>query len=207
MPRALPLLLASLLALASAEALAFFVNIANGPKQIYLRVGTGSHLGLYKTGGTMQNNATVNTVSVDVPVFEIGSGVPQLMAGNSAQPESHYDGALICLEPGMVYIGGYYRRPTGGGGDALLTSNSPPALVSELGESIPINEVSWAATDRAKPRKEVILSGVFAPGSQTLEAFRPNRWQETCHSFYYANSMPYPAGEYRARIVYILAAP
>lgn len=200
-------LLASLALAPAGPASAFMVNIANGPQEIYLRVGTGSSTGNYKTGGVMLNNATINTVAVDVPVAEIGSGNPQLMAGDSGQGASHYDGALVCLDPGMIYIGGYYRKPNSGGADALLTSNSPAFLVSELGETIPISQISWTASDRAKPRREVILSGIFAPGTQTLEVFRPNRWQESCHSFYYANSAPYPAGEYRARIVYTLSAP
>src|SRR5437868_14750162 len=74
---ALPVLV---LVLTPTVASAFTITITAGsPKEIYLQVGVGSFTGLMDSGGTPQNNSTINTASVSVPATAVGNGTTQTM--------------------------------------------------------------------------------------------------------------------------------
>src|SRR5262249_43069671 len=79
--------LACLAVLTSVEgAQAFTVAISPAaPKTIFLQIGLGSFTGLYSTGGTPQNNATINKESVAVAAAAVGNGTAQAMTTDSTQ--------------------------------------------------------------------------------------------------------------------------
>lgn len=98
---------------------AWVLTINAGPKALFLQVGNGSYSGTYQGGGTPQNNATVNTVSVTVPANEVGRGTAQPMTSNSTQANSFYDNFAVCNPPQQVYVGGWVRTPNGNGSGTL----------------------------------------------------------------------------------------
>lgn len=194
--------------LASVPADAFVITISSGPEAIFLQVGTGSFSGFYSTGGTPQNNPTVNVVSVTVPSAAVLSGADQQMTSNSAQAMSFYDGFIFCVPPDQVYIGGFYRRPNQANRSAVLSVTVPPVLVSAIGDTIPFSQIRWTSSGigdgaAAQPVPE---GSFIAGGTQFLANFQRNTWRESCLTFFYLND-PAAAGTYEGRVTYTLAAP
>lgn len=185
---------------------AFTATITKGSRQLYLQVGNGSFSGTYNGGGTPQNNATINVVSVTVPSASVGAGTAQAMTSNSSQSTSYYDGFAFCNPPAQVYIGGLYRAP-GTTGTATLTATSPAALTNAAGDTIPFSQISWTSAGNSDTGTEVIPAGTFTGGTQTLATFAVNSWNESCHTFSYANSAVRAAGTFTGRVTYTLTAP
>jgi hypothetical protein len=188
------------------EAHAFSVNITAGTRAIYLQVGNGSFTGTYSGGGTPGNNATINVVSVTVPAAAIGSGVAQQMTSNSAQAVSYYDNFAFCNPPIQVYIGGFFRLP-GAAGTATLSVTTAANLVNATGDTIPFSQISWTSSGNGDAGAEVIPAGAFNGGTQTLTTFKVNTWNESCHTFSYANAASVASGTYTGRATYTLSAP
>lgn len=192
--------------LASPLAQAFTVSISPGQRAIYLRVGTGSASANYSSGGTMQNNTTVDRVSVTVPAAQLGNGTPLPMTSSSSQGNSFYDGLAFCNAPAQVYVGGFYRRPNNSG-TATLIATSPANLVNGSGQTISFTDISWTASGNGDTGAQPIPAGAFAGGTQTLASFPVNSWRESCHAFSYDNAAVVASGTYTGRVVYTLSAP
>ena len=205
MKRYLPILVATLCA-APVAALAFTVNITAGTRALYLQVGQGSFTGTMSNNGTPQNNATINVVSVTVPAAAVISGTTQAMTSNSAVSTSYWDGYAFCNPPNQVYIGGFYRRP-GAVGTATLTVTTAANLVNATGDTIPFSEISWASTGNGDAGAQPIPAGTFVGGVQTLATFNGNTWNESCHTFTFANAAQRAAGTYTGRATYTMSAP
>lgn len=206
MPRrsALPAALAA--ALLASAAQAFTVGITAGPRTIYLQVGAGTMAGgNFASGGTPQDNGTINRVSVAVPAASLGSG-SIAMTSNSTVTASAYDSFTFCSVPAQVYVGGFHRRPFFSAGTASLTVTTPASLASAGGDTIPFTSISWVSggIGDATP---TIPSGTFTGGTQTLLSVSRNTWFESCLAFSYANAQPFAAGTYTGRAVYTLTAP
>jgi len=185
---------------------AFTVSLTPGTRALYLDVGNGSYSGTYTSGGTPQNNSTINVVSVTVPAAAVGNGVAQAMTSNSTQSTSYYDGFAFCSPPAQVYVGGFYRQP-GLTGTASLTATAPTSLTNPSGDTIAFNRISWTSTGAGDTGAEVIPAGTFTGGTQTLATFGNNSWNESCHTFSYANTTTPAAGTYTGRVTYTLSAP
>lgn len=185
---------------------AFVVNISNGSRAIYLRVGDGSMSGgTYQSGnGTPTNNGTRSTVSVAVPPALVGNAAPQAMAGNG-RVTSDWDDFAFC-SPGQVYIGGFFRG-NNNAGTASLTATAPATLSNGAGNSIPFSQISWTSSGNGDTGVQPMPAGSFASTVQTLASFPVNRWQESCHLFSYANSAVVAAGTYTGTVVYTLSSP
>ena len=192
---------------AVADAHAFSVNIGTGTRAIYLQVGNGSFTGTYSGGGTPGNNATVNKVTVAVPANAVGTGVAQQMTSNSAQAVSYYDNYNFCNPPIQVYVGGFFRLPGAAGTATLSVTTSAANLVNATGDTIPFSQISWTSTGNGDAGVEVIPGGTFTGGTQTLATFGVNTWNESCHTFSYANTASVAAGTYTGRATYTLSAP
>jgi hypothetical protein len=193
-PTALCMLLLGMLLLGVLPAAhAFVVPISNGSRQLYFRVG--------------DPGTAINTVSVTVPVTAVGNGISQQMRSDAVQTTSEYDGYEFCNLPYEVYVGGYYRHPSNGngGGNALLSVSAPASLINSTGQTIPFSEISWASTGNRDTGPEPIPAGSFNGGLNV--SFPANTWQESCHSFSYANSGFVAAGTYTGRVVYTLSSP
>jgi hypothetical protein len=188
------------------EARAFSVNIGTGTRAIYLQVGNGSFTGTYNGGGTPGNNATINQVTVTVPAASVGSGVAQQMSSNSAQSVSFYDNFAFCNPPVQVYIGGFFRLP-GAAGTATLSVTTAANLVNATGDTIPFSQISWASSGNGDAGAESIPAGAFNGGTQTLATFKVNTWNESCHTFSYANAASVASGTYTGRATYTMSAP
>ena len=190
-------------------ALSYTVNITAGTRVVYLVVGNGSFTGTLQGGGTPANNATVNTVSVSVAASQIGNSTAQGMQTNSTQAQSFYDSFVFCSPAAQqVYIGGFYRRPGAAAGTATLSVTTPIAgLVNAGGDAIPFSEISWVSSGIGDTGPEVIPTGAFTGGTQTLATLNRNTWNESCHAFSYANSNLVAAGTYTGRATYTLTAP
>ena len=190
--------------LPSAAANAYTITITSGTRAIYLQVGTGGYTGFYNSGGTPGNNATVNVVSVTVPVASVGSGSPQAMTSNSTASQSPIDGFAFCNPPSQVYIGAW-SRPGAGTGVATLTV-STPANLTNGSDSIPFSQISWVMSGNGDTVFQ-FPNGTFAAGSQTLATFPANTWKEQCMTFSYANTVVRAAGTYTGRATYTLSLP
>lgn len=187
---------------------AFLVAINPGPRAIFLQVGTGTITGgSFVAGGTPQDNATVNRVSVAVPAAALGTG-SQAMTSDSAVANSPYDGFAFCAPPAQVYVGGFFRRPGGGGGgaSATLSVTTPPTLVNATADSIAFTTISWVSGG-AGDATPTIPSGTFAGATQALLSIARNSWFESCLAFRYANAQPVAAGTFNGRATYTLTAP
>jgi hypothetical protein len=191
----------------SGAALAFSVNINAGTRALYLQVGNGSFTGTYSAGGTPGNNATVNVVSVTVPANVLGSGPAQQMTSNSTAAASYYDNFTFCNPPVQVYIGGFYRVPGTTGTATLSVATSAANLVNAGGDTIAFTQIGWASSGIGDAGAEAIPSGAFTGGTQTLATFGANTWQESCHTFSYANTASVASGTYTGRATYTLSAP
>ena len=200
---------ASVVALLAAAplALAYTVNINSGTRAIYLQVGNGSFTGTYSGGGTPGVNATINKVSVSVPAAQVGNGTAQQMTSDSTQAVSFYDNYSFCNPPTQVYIGGFYRRPGTTGNATLTVTTSAANLVDAAGDTIPFSQISWTSSGNGDSGTEVIPGGTFTGGTQTLATFTGNTWNESCHTFSYANAASVAAGTYTGRATYTLSAP
>jgi hypothetical protein len=181
-------------------------NIGPGSRAIYLQVGNGSFTGTYSGGGTPRNNATVNQVSVTVPAASVGSGTAQQMTSNSTQANSFYDNFAFCNPPVQVYVGGFFRLP-GTTGTATLSVTTAANLVNAAGDTIPFTQIQWASSGNGETGAQPIPAGSFNGGTQTLATFRVNTWNESCHTFSYANTASVASGTYTGRATYTLSAP
>jgi hypothetical protein len=200
-------LVLSVLAMSAAIAHAFTANIGTGTRAIFLQVGNGSFTGTYSGGGTPGNNATVNVVSVTVPAAQVGTGTAQAMTSNSTQANSFYDNYVFCSPPAQIYIGGFYRLPTTSGTAVLSVTTSAASLTNAGGDTIPFSQISWTSAGNGDTGAEVIPGGTFTGGTQTLASFPVNTWNESCHTFSYANAGTVAAGTYTGRATYTLSAP
>jgi hypothetical protein len=192
---------------AAAEASAYTVAIGPGARAIYLQVGNGSFTGTYSGGGTPGNNATINQVTVTVPAAQVGSGTAQQMTSNSAQAVSFYDNFTFCNPPVQVYIGGFFRLPGAAGTATLSVTTSAANLTNATGDTIPFSQISWTSSGIGDAGAQPIPGGTFTGGTQTLATFPVNTWNESCHTFSYANAASVAAGTYTGRATYTLSAP
>jgi len=145
-------------------------------------------------------------VSVTVPAASVGNNVAQAMTSNSAVSVSYWDGYAFCNPPANVYIGGFFRRP-GTTGNATLTVTTPANLTNAGGDTIPFSEISWTSTGNGDTGAEPIPSGTFTGGLQTLATLTGNTWNESCHTFSFANTTTRAAGTYSGRATYTMSAP
>ncbi|MFC5496169.1 hypothetical protein ACFPOE_01365 [Caenimonas terrae] len=198
-------LAAPLLLLVPVSSHAYLVSITSGTKSIFLQVGTGTMTGgTFQSGGTPGNNATVNTVSVNVPAASVGTG-PRGMTPDVIVVNSPWDNYAFCPYPAPVYVGGFYRASSGTG-SATLAVTSPANLVSGA-NTLSFNTISWVSAG-ASDATPTIPSGTFAAGTtQTLLTIARNYWFESCLTFTYANAAVLPAGTYTQQVVYSLTAP
>ena len=201
--------LAVLVALAGSgrDLFAFTANIGTGTRAIFLQVGNGSFSGTYSAGGTPQNNATINVVSVAVPAAQVGSGTAQAMTSNSTQAASFYDNYSFCNPPGQIYIGGFYRLPGTSGTATLSVTTSAANLTNASGDTIAFSQISWTSSGNGDTGAEPIPGGTFTGGTQALTTFPVNTWRESCHTFSYANAASVASGTYTGRATYTLSAP
>ena len=187
---------------------AFTVNITPGARVVYLAVGNGSFTGTLQAGGTPANNATVNTVSVTVPANVVGSGAAQPMTTNSTQATSFWDGFTFCSPATQqVYIGGFFRMPGAAGNATLSVATPVGGLINAGGDTIPFSQIRWVSSGIGDTGAEVIPSGTFTGGTQTLASLPVNTWNESCHTFSYLNATVVAAGTYTGRAIYTLSAP
>jgi len=202
------LLLMLLVLLTATPAAAFTVNINPGSSAVFLQVGVGSFSGVYSSGGTPQNNPTINVVSVAVPPAAVISGADQQMTSDSTQAISFYDGFNFCVPPNQVYFGGFYRRPNTANQTALLQAIVPAALVSAAGDTIPFSQIRWTSGGAGDgTAAQPVPAGRFINGGvQTIGNFRRNTWNESCLTFFYDND-PVPGGVYEGRVIYTLTVP
>jgi hypothetical protein len=187
-------------------AFAFLVTITPGTKALFLQVGNGTFTGTFSAGGTPGNNTTVNKVSVAVPASAVGNGTAQQMSTDSTQTQSPYDAFVFCSIPTEVYVGGFFRIPSGAS-TASLSVSSPANLQNASGDTIPFSEISWASRGNSDPTPSTIPGGTFNGGTLGIYSFSSNTWAESCHRFSYANTKVVPAGTYTGRVTYTLSAP
>jgi hypothetical protein len=204
-------LLAALLTCASA-AHAYTVNITPAsPRTIYLQVGVGTFTGgNYNAGGAPANNATVNVVSVTVPVAQVGNGTAQAMTTNSTASTSNLDSFAFCNLPNQLYVGGFYRSTsaTAGSATATLQASVPATLVNAGGRTIPFSQISWTSAGNGDTGAQPFPAGTFVNGgTQAIGTISRNQWAESCHTFAYANSAVVAAGTFTGRVTYTLSAP
>lgn len=195
-----------------AAAHAWSLAVTAGEPRLFLHVGDGSVSGASGTlNGTPGRGGRVNRVQADVPVAQLGNGVPQPMTSNSTQSTSLYgDGYNTCPSPAsQVMVGAGYRRNGVGNGlaGARLTVSSPSNLVNANGDTIPITEIRWTVSAAGSGNPNVIPAGTFSGGVQDLATVPANRYLENCHSFLFANTVVRAAGTYDGRVTYTLTAP
>src|SRR6266853_3038486 len=188
---------------------AFTVTIAPAtPKTVYLQVGVGGFAANYNAGGTPGNNATVNKDSVTVPAAAVGNGTPQAMTTDSTVGASSYDGFAFCNVPAQLYIGGFYRTTTAGGGSVNVTATVPAALVDAGGDTLSFARISWTTGGNGDSGSEPFPAGSFSAGAvQTVGTITQNQWAESCWTFSYSNTTLPAAGTYTGRVLYTLTAP
>jgi hypothetical protein len=170
-------------------------------------VGNGSFTGTYSGGGTPGSNTTINRVSVAVPAAQVGSGTAQQMSSDSTQAVSFYDNFTFCNPPVQVYIGGFFRLPGAAGTATLSVTTSAANLTNATGDTIPFSQISWTSSGIGDAGAQPIPGGTITGGTQTLATFPVNTWNESCHTFSYANAASVAAGTYTGRATYTLSAP
>jgi len=207
-------LLAALAAALAEAASAYTVTIAAAaPQTIYLQVGVGTFTGgNYNAGGTPQNNATINVVSVTVASTAVGNSTAQAMTANTPTTNSFYDGYAYCTVPaGQLYIGGFFRATGAGFGAAQVTATVPAALTNAAGKTIPFSKISWTSggnADPGNPPPEPFPSGTFINGGvQNVGSMASNTWNESCWSFSYLNNTVPAAGTFTGVVLYTMSAP
>ncbi|GAA6142153.1 hypothetical protein NBRC116584_19710 [Hydrogenophaga sp. 5NK40-0174] len=179
---------------------AWEIQLQAAPRRVFLSVGNGSF---------EADSGTVNLVQVDIPMGQVGSGVPLTMSSDSTQSRSPLDNYLTCPDPSsQVLIGASYRRRFGfEPAEATLRVTAPAFLVNGAGDTIPINEISWTVSAPGSGSPGIIPAGTFTPGTQTLTTVRANRYIENCHSFHFANSALRAAGTYTGQVTYTISSP
>jgi hypothetical protein len=202
----------ALLAAFSCPTPAFTVAInAAAPKTVYLQIGVGSFTGLYDSGGTPLNNATVNKVSVAVGAGVLGNGTAQAMTTDSTQSHSFYDNFAFCNVPQQLYIGGFYRTTGAGSGTVSVTATVPASLVDSAGDQLPFSQVSWTTAGNGPlgdSTGQPFTAGTFTGGAvQTVGTIAQNHWAESCWTFSFRNNTFPAAGTYTGRVLYTLTAP
>ena len=191
------------------DAQAFTVAISPAaPKTIFLQIGLGSFTGFYNSGGTPQNNATINKESVAVAAAAVGNGTAQAMTTDSTQTHSFYDNFVFCSVPTQLYIGGFYRTTGAGSGTANVTATVPVSLSDGAGDTIPFSQISWTSSGNGDTGGQPFPAGTFAAGgTQAVGSISQNQWAESCWTFSYQNSVTPAAGTYTGRVTYTLSAP
>jgi len=194
------LCLASLFQATAADAWIVTTLGNNTPRRIFLTVGNGS---------TLADNATINLVSVTVPVAQVGSGVAQAMTSNSTQANSTYDNFAMCTPPAQVYVLALYQRQTTAqSANATLQVTSPANLTNAAGDTIPFSQISWTVSGPAgDANPNSIPAGTFNGATQILVTVAQGSLRDNCHTFSYANSAIRPAGTYDGRVTYTLTSP
>ena len=185
----------------------YLVTITPGARAIYLQVGVGTvgGTGRFTTGGTPQDNTTINSVTVTVPAAALGTG-SRAMTSDSTVAISPYDSYNFCTPPAQVYVGGFYRLP-GAGANASLSVTTPPNLLNAAADTIPFSTISWVSGGNGDP-VATIPSGTFAGvPAQALLPIQANRWFESCLTFNFSNAAAYAAGTFNGRAIYTLTAP
>jgi hypothetical protein len=191
-------LLTVLLGCAASTAQAWVLNVAPGPRAVYLAVGAAS---------TNAANATVNLVSISLPVNNVGTGVAQTMQTNSTQANSPLDNFNVCVPAsGQVYIGGFFRLPATSATTAVLQVTTPAGLTSGA-NTIPFNQISWTSTALGNASADIPAGTFPSGGTLLLRNFAANTYVENCHTFSYANTLVRPAGQYDGTAIYTLTAP
>jgi hypothetical protein len=188
---------------------AFTVAISPAaPKTIFLQIGLGSFTGFYNSGGTPQNNATINKESVAVAAAAVGNGTAQAMTTDSTQTHSFYDNFVFCSVPAQLYIGGFYRTTGAGTGSANVTATVPVSLTDGAGDTIPFSQISWTSSGNSDgTNPQPFPAGSFTGTSVVVGSIGQNQWAESCWTFAYANTVRPPAGTYTGRVLYTLTVP
>jgi hypothetical protein len=177
---------------------AWVLNITPGSRAVYLAVGNAS---------ANADNATVNLVSLALPVAAALGGAVQVMGSNSTQANSPLYNFGVCTPAsGQVYIGGFYRLPTTNATTAVLQVSTPAGLTSGA-NSIPFNQISWTSTALGNPAADIPAGTFLSGGTLFLRNFAANSYVENCHTFSYANTAPVAAGIYNGLATYTLTAP
>ncbi len=180
------------------NAQAWVLNITPGARAVYLAVGNAT---------SNADNTTINLVSLNLPVANVGSGTPQLMTSNSTQANSPHDGYSVCTpSAGQVYIGGFYRLPANNATTAVLQVSTPAALTNGA-FSIAFNQISWTSTAIGNATADIAAGTFVNGGTLLLRNFTSNTYVENCHTFTYANTNPVASGTYNGRATYTLTAP
>ena len=174
----------------------WILTILPASKALYLEVGVGS---------LNSNNATINVVSVNVPMNAVGTGAAQAMTSDSTQSISFFDNYVVCNPPTQVYIGGFYRLPATDTTSAVLQVSTPATLTNGV-ETIPFSQISWTSTANGNAAPD-IPAGTFNGGTLFLRNIAANTWVENCHSFVYANGTTPAGGVYTGRATYTLTSP
>jgi hypothetical protein len=199
--------LAMLTAVEGAQAFTVAITPA-APKTIFLQIGVGSFTGFYNSGGTPQNNATINKESVAVAATAVGNGTRQAMTTDSTQIHSFYDNYVFCTVPQQLYIGGFYRTTGAGTGTANVTATVPVSLTDGAGDTIPFSQISWTSSGNADgTNPQPFPAGSFAGTTVTVGSIAQNQWAESCWTFSYKNTVLPPAGTYTGRVIYTLTVP
>jgi hypothetical protein len=188
---------------------AFTVAISPAaPKTIFLQIGLGSFTGLYSTGGTAQNNATINKETVAVAAAAVGNGTAQAMTTDSSQIHSFYDNYVFCSVPAQLYIGGFYRTTGAGAGTANVTATVPVSLTDGAGDTIAFSQISWTSSGNGDgTNAQPFPAGSFTGTSVVVGSIAQNQWAESCWTFSYKNTVLPPAGTYTGRVIYTLTVP
>jgi hypothetical protein len=196
------------------------------PTAIYLQVGVGGFTADYcggtsyppphnapkcgpaYGGGTPENNATINTVSVTVASGAVGNGTAQAMTTNSTVTNSYLDGYVFCSVPAQLYIGGFYRTSGATTAAATVTATVPAALKDATGDSIPFSKIQWTSSGNGDAGAEPFPAGAFVNGGvQTVGSMASNSWNESCLTFSYLNNTVPPAGTYTGAVLYTMSTP
>jgi hypothetical protein len=199
---------------------------ADAPQTIYLQVGVGSFTADYcggttyppthqtpncgpaYGGGTPENNATVNTVSVTVATGSVGNGTAQAMTTNSTATNSFLDGYAFCTVPDQLYIGGFFRTAGAATAAAQVTATVPASLKDTTGDAISFAKIQWTSSGNGDTGAEPFPSGTFVSGGvQTVGTMASNSWNESCLTFSYLNNTVPPAGTYTGAVLYTMSAP
>jgi hypothetical protein len=153
------------------------------------------------------DNATINLISLNLPLTAVTSGVPQPMVTDSTQVISPYDNYTLCTpSAGQVYVGGFFRMPSTSAVTAVLQVSTPAALTNGT-FSIPFSEISWTSTAIGNAAADIPAGNFVNGGTLLLRNFSANTYVENCHTFSYANTNVVASGTYNGRATYTLTAP
>lgn len=191
-------------------AAAFTVGIDPGDRAVYLRVGDAPppqwwvFTVYYRNGGVPQSGGALNVIRGEVPAAQVGNGIAQPLTGES-RLTSDWEGYAFC-SAGQTYVGGFFRGGNGAGTATLTATVDRP--LSNGAQTIPFSQIGWTASGNGDGGlAQPIGANTFADGTKVIAMFPVNVWQESCHSFYYANDRVVAAGTYTGRITYTLATP